>query len=65
MNKLIKEAEEQLELDIAKQSKLNPKKLWKYVKSRTKVRTTISPLQNNNTGKLTENDKEQADSPFL
>ena len=28
---------------------------------KTKVRTTISPLQNNNTGKLTENDKEQAD----
>ena len=61
VNKLIKEAEEKLELDIAKDCKTNPKKLWKYIKSNTKVKTAISPLHNRNTGKLTTNEKEQAD----
>ena len=57
----MREAEEKLELDIANDCKINPKKLWKYVKSNVKVKTYISPLQNINTGKLTENEKEQAD----
>ena len=61
MNKLLKEAEAKLELDIANQCKINPKKLWKYVKSKTKVKTSISPLVNRSTGKLSANEKEQAD----
>ena len=61
VNKLIKEAEEKLEIDIAKDCKINPKKLWKYVKSQTKVKPSMSPLHNRTTGKLTANEKEQAD----
>ena len=61
VNKLLKEAEAKLELDIANQCKINPKKLWKYVKSKTKVKTSISPLVNRSTGKLSANEKEQAD----
>ena len=44
---------------IAKESKLNPKKLWKYITAQTKPRSNISHLINNKTGKLTENEKEQ------
>ena len=58
---LIKEAEISFESNIAKESKLNPKKLWKYIRSRTKPRSNISHLVNTKTGKLTENEKEQAD----
>ena len=58
---MIKEAEISLESNIAKESKLNPKKLWKYIRSRTKPRSNISHLVNTKTGKLTENEKEQAD----
>ena len=61
VSKLLKEAEKKLELDIANDAKLNPKKLWKYVKSKTKVKSSMSPLHNKSTGKLTENEKEQAD----
>ena len=61
VNKLLREAEDKLEIDIANDLKINPKKLWKYVKSNIKVKTYISPLHNINTGKLTENEKEQAD----
>ena len=61
VSRLVREAEENLEIDIAKDSKLNPKKLWKYVKSKSKVKSSISPLNNRNTGKLTVNEKEQAD----
>ena len=58
---MIKEAEISFESNIAKESKLNPKKLWKYIRSRTKPRSNISHLVNTKTGKLTENEKEQAD----
>ena len=43
---LIKDAEILFESNIAKESKLNPKKLWKYIKSSTKPRSNISPLIN-------------------
>lgn len=58
---MLKDAEIKYENDIANESKVNPKKLWKYVKSKTKVKTAISPLNNKKTGKLTENEKEQAE----
>ena len=61
VSNLIKEAEISFESNIAKESKLNPKKLWKYIRSRTKPRSNISHLVNTKTGKLTENEKEQAD----
>ena len=61
VTKLIEDAEIILESNIASESKVNPKKLWKYIKSRTKPRSNISHLINNKTGKLTENDKEQAE----
>ena len=38
VKKLLREAEEKLELDIANDCKINPKKLWKYVKSNVKVK---------------------------
>ena len=61
VNKLLKDAEIKFENDIASDAKLNPKKLWKYIKSKTKVKTAISPLKNKKTGKLTENEMEQAE----
>ena len=61
VTKLIEDAEIIFESNIASESKVNPKKLWKYIKSRTKPRSNISHLINKTTGKLTENDKEQAE----
>ena len=60
VSKLIEEAETKFEADIANESKSNPKKLWKYIKSNTKVKTGISPLTDRNTGKLTVNEEHQA-----
>ena len=61
VNKLLKDAEKKFEIDIANDAKLNPKKLWKYVKSQSKVKSTISHLKNKKTAKLTNNEKEQAE----
>ena len=61
VNKLLKAAEVKFEVDLANEAKLNPKKIWKYVKSQSKVKTSISPLKNNRTDKLTNNEKEQAE----
>ena len=61
VNKLLQDAEKKFELDIANEAKINPKKLWKYVKSQSKVKSTISPLKNQKTSKLTKNEKEQAE----
>ena len=61
VNKLLKAAEEKFEVDLANEAKLNPKKIWKYVKSQSKVKTSISPLKNSRTAKLTNNEKEQAE----
>ena len=61
VTKLIKDAEIIFESNVASESKLNPKKLWKYVRSRTKPKSNISHLINKKTGKLTENEKEQAE----
>ena len=60
VSKLLSEAETKFETDIANECKLNPKKLWKYIKSKTRVKTTIPPLRDK-TGKLSENDKQHAD----
>ena len=61
VNKLLKEAEQRLEVDIANDAKLNPKKLWKYIRSQSKVKSSISPLKVKSTGQLTKNEKEQAE----
>lgn len=61
VNKLLREAEIKFEMDIANDCKLNPKKLWKYMKSKTRVKTTIPPLRDR-TGKLSENNKQQAET---
>ena len=58
---LIKEAEILFESNIANESKVNPKKLWKYIKSRTKPQSKVAHLMNKKTGKLTVNEKEQAE----
>ena len=62
VSQLIKDAEIAFETDIANESKSNPKKLWKYVKSKTRFKTNISSLLNNKTGRLTKTQKEQADA---
>ena len=61
VNRLLSEAERKFELDIANDCKLNPKKLWKYMKSKTTVKTTIPPLKDK-TGKLSETVKQQAET---
>ena len=61
VSKLLREAERKFELDIANDCKLNPKKLWKYMKSKTRVKTTIPPLRDKN-GKVSENNKQQAET---
>lgn len=61
VNKLLRDAERKLEIDIANEAKINPKKLWKYVKSQSKVKSKISPLINKTTDKLTDSEKEQAE----
>ena len=61
VNKLLKDAEKKFEVNLANEAKINPKKLWKYVKSQSKVKSTISPLKNKITGKLTTTEKEQAE----
>ena len=62
VSQLIKDAEIAFETDIANESKSNPKKLWKYVKAKTRFKSNISSLLNNKTGKLTKTQKEQADA---
>ena len=61
VNRLIREAEIKFETDIANEAKSNPKKLWKYIKSKTKVKAGIAPLINSKTRKLTVNDQEKAE----
>ena len=57
----MKDAEKKFEVNLANEAKINPKKLWKYVKPQSKVKSTISPLKNKITGKLTTTEKEQAE----
>ena len=61
VNRLVREAEIKFETNIANDAKINPKKLWKYIKSRTKVKSGIASLFNKNTKKLTSNDQEKAE----
>ena len=60
VSRLIKEAEIKFETDVANEAKTNPKKLWKYIKSKTKVKSGIAPLLNRKTKKVTVNDQEKA-----
>ena len=52
------------EKKIAKQSKSNPKKFWKFVKSKLKIKTGVANLvmdQTGNSDKLTKTDGEKAE----
>ena len=57
-NKLIKNARKDYEHNIAKESKKNPKKFWKYINEKLKVNTGISALnKNDNTVASSNSDK--------
>ena len=51
-----------IERDIAKQSKSNPKMFWKYVNSKTKTREDISQLQIPGENRLSDTDGEKAEA---
>ena len=59
-DRVLKRTRKEYEKQIAKESKYNPKKFWKYVKERTKASTGISPLKDEN-GKLVASDIEKAE----
>ena len=62
MKNLTRQARKNIEKDIAKRAKKNPKQFWKYVNSKTKTRQGISQLYMPDKDKLTENDSEKADT---
>ena len=62
MKNLTRQARKNIEKDIAKKAKKNPKQFWKYVNSKTKTRQGISQLYMPDKDKLTENDSEKADT---
>ena len=47
-NKEIRKASRENEKSIAKECKSNPKRFWKYVRTKTKAKTGISPLRKRN-----------------
>ena len=57
--KFIKKAKREYEQKLARNAKINPKSVWKYIQSKTKINTGISPLMKD--GKLHTTDKEKAD----
>ena len=61
VSRLLDEARASKERDIAEKAKVNSKVLWKYMKSKTKVKEDISPLYNKKTKKMTNNETEQAE----
>ena len=56
----VKKAKRQFEMKLAEQVKGNPKSFWKYVRSKTKVKSGISDLQKED-GSLTQTDVEKAE----
>lgn len=59
-NSFLKKLCKNFERDLANNIKDNPKKFWKYVNSKSKTRTGIQSLSNQQ-GSLVEGDKEKAD----
>ena len=59
--KLIKRAKKEHEKNIAKECKNDPKLFWKYVQSKLKFSTGISPLKREN-GEIAETDADKAET---
>ncbi|MCG8431355.1 MAG: hypothetical protein MJA29_09315, partial [Candidatus Omnitrophica bacterium] len=57
----VREAKRSFEKKLATECKVNPKSFWKYVKSKTKVRTGICPLGGEK-GQLFSTDKGKAET---
>ena len=60
VNKLLRKERWLREKSIASEAKSNPKKLWKYVKSKLKVKPAIAPLIDKNK-KKTKTEQQQAE----
>ena len=58
-NQCITKAKRVFERNIAKNSKQNPKQFWKFVQSKTKLATGVSPLETKE-GKLAVTDEDKA-----
>ena len=61
VKKMTRQIRKNIERDIAKQAKTNPKRFWNYVNSKTKTRQGISQLQVPNTDSMTESDTDKAE----
>ena len=60
VTRLISAAQVKFEKGIGDQAKKNPKKLWRYVKTRMKSKPGIAPLNNRKTKSKSTNEQEQA-----
>ena len=60
VTRLLENSQRHHEEDLSKEAKNNPKKLWKYIKSKLKTKTGISPLLKPDKT-LTTNEQEQAE----
>ena len=58
--KAIREAKRSFETKLAQESKANPKAFWRYVSSKTKLRTGVGTLQGEG-GKMAVTDEEKAE----
>ena len=61
VKRMTRQVRKNIEKDIAKQAKTNPKRFWNYVNSKTKTRQGISQLQMPDKKTMTENDSDKAD----
>ena len=61
VKKMTRQIRKNIERDIAKQAKTNPKRFWNYVNSKTKTRQGISQLKVPNTDTMTESDTDKAE----
>ena len=60
-NRKVREAKKEFEFKLSKECKDNPKCFWKYVKSKTKASTGISPLLTHE-GKIAESNIDKAET---
>ncbi|KAK4321860.1 hypothetical protein Pmani_007323 [Petrolisthes manimaculis] len=69
VRKLTRKAQKDCEREIARESKANPKKFWRYVKNKLKTSTGIADLKINTDGETefarTDHDKAKALSEFF
>ena len=61
VTRLMDEARANKEREIAEKAKQNSKVMWKYIKSKTKVKEDISPLYDKRSKKLTTDETEKAE----